>query len=388
MRMKVLSQAGRMKEYLFYGLPAVLTFSRALTEIFLALIVLCWSMERIHKKESKVWQCPLRTVYLVFCMAGLMSLTGTDFFAKSLKEWLSLLEFILVSLIAFETFQDDKIRKTFTSIVVVVVLSIGLDGLFQYFFKYDLLRGKQLAYMGNVERITASFSHPNGLGAFLAMMTPMVVAALYQRSRWLALGALIFLCLPLALTYSRGAWIALAFGMLFYALKKDARILFVLAGVLLAAVFLAPESLSVRMQEIFDLKDITIQTRFDAWKDGWNLFLEKPLLGHGLKSYSLILKQGYTHNCYLQILVEMGMVGLVSFCWILWVFFSFFIRKRSDHFSLGVASGVLAGAVHSFSDTILYSTPTAALFWLLMGLGLCSSEAQKESSDSAKDSKT
>jgi len=388
MRFKFFSQAGKAIEYLFYGLPAVLTFSRALTEVILALIVLFWLIDRFNKKESKVWQSPLCTANIAFCLAGLLSLTGTDFFAKSLKEWLSLLEFIAVSLIAFEIFQDDRIRKTFASIVVIVVLSIGLDGLFQYFFKYDLLRGKQLAYMGDVERITASFNHPNGLGAFLAMMTPMVVAVLYQRSRWLALCSLIFLCFPLALTYSRGAWVALSFAMLFYAVKKDRRILFVLAGVLAAAVFFAPDSLSSRMQEIFDLKDITIQTRFDAWKEGWDLFLKKPLLGHGLKSYSLILGQGYTHNCYLQILVEMGIVGLAAFCSILGIFFAFFIKRRSDHFSLGAASGVLAGAVHSFSDTILYSTPTAALFWLLMGLGLGSFEVQKEYSDSATDSKT
>ena len=90
------------------------------------------------------------------------------------------------------------------------------------------------------------------------------------------------------------------------------------------------------------------------------------------------LKSGiipYAHNCYLQIAAETGIVGLLSFLWLIGVFFIHSIRslmKIKDRFHHAVLSGISAGIivtlVHSAVDTNLYSLQLSVLFWIMLGI--------------------
>ena len=73
--------------------------------------------------------------------------------------------------------------------------------------------------------------------------------------------------------------------------------------------------------------------------------------------------------------VEIGIVGLLSFLWIVLTIFRKSLKVLNtmrDHFLRFLLLGVLAGyggfLVHSFFDTNFYSVQLASLMWLLMGL--------------------
>jgi O-antigen ligase len=72
--------------------------------------------------------------------------------------------------------------------------------------------------------------------------------------------------------------------------------------------------LTRRFQSAYTFSD-SAGGRFDIWQEGWKLFLEAPLWGHGFDSFAE--KNPYlnkpAHNAYVRISVENGLIGLVLF---------------------------------------------------------------------------
>ncbi len=141
----------------------------------------------------------------------------------------------------------------------------------------------------------------------------------------------------LALTHSRSAFAGLAagvFAVLFYATAKTAR-----RAVLLVAVVSAIIGVSyvqnLREHGVMGQGGHSIRVRMNyAWPYALTLFMQKPVLGHGDGSYSLLAGKfarddqiedprtinfdewswiGRTDNEYLQLLSEVGLVGMAAF---------------------------------------------------------------------------
>jgi O-antigen ligase len=62
--------------------------------------------------------------------------------------------------------------------------------------------------------------------------------------------------------------------------------------------------------------------RFMMINNGWKWFLQKPLLGFGVNSYQIllsrILSSSYAHNNYIELMVDLGLTGLI-------VYYSYYI---------------------------------------------------------------
>jgi O-antigen ligase len=94
----------------------------------------------------------------------------------------------------------------------------------------------------------------------------------------------------------------------------------------LAAVPLAPASFWERMVSIFDEERDTTgsrQARLDLLKEGVRVFAANPVLGVGLGQFVNFdptgRKQAWnvTHNVTLQVAAELGIVGLIPFCFLI-----------------------------------------------------------------------
>jgi O-antigen ligase len=61
-------------------------------------------------------------------------------------------------------------------------------------------------------------------------------------------------------------------------------------------------------------------SRTEIWTNGWKLFKDSPIFGHGQESFAILSKlRGYNHgiaphNEYLKHLVEFGIIGFVAYC--------------------------------------------------------------------------
>ncbi len=189
---------------------------------------------------------------------------------------------------------------------------------------------------GNVVegRATTVFTQPNELGAFCAMTLTLSVgsalshsARLPRRLCWLAsAGCLI----GLALSFSRGAWIGAAAGLvviplLVPAVRRTAGILVVGAlGIVLAGLSLARDNVVItillnRLESLVDPSN-PYDARPAIWAEAIRQVSDSPLFGIGPGAFAdasvasgSVLRSdpaAHAHNLVLAILDEQGVVGL------------------------------------------------------------------------------
>jgi len=120
-------------------------------------------------------------------------------------------------------------------------------------------------------------------------------------------------------------------------------------------------------------------------QDGVSMVAEKPLAGWGLGAFPTVYPRfrsfytdefvNHAHNDFLQILIETGVIGLLSFATLLWGV----VRKavgeldiwQDDAFSnlsVGAMLGIVGLLVHSFTDFNLQIPANALLFFALCGI--------------------
>lgn len=120
-------------------------------------------------------------------------------------------------------------------------------------------------------------------------------------------------------------------------------------------------------------------------KDGVSMVAEKPLLGWGLGVFPTVYPQfrsfytdefvNQAHNDFLQILIETGVIGFLSFAALLWGVLRKVVGEldiwQDDAFSnlsVGAMLGIVGLLVHSFTDFNLQIPANALLFFALCGI--------------------
>jgi len=128
--------------------------------------------------------------------------------------------------------------------------------------------------------------------------------------------------------------------------------------------------------------EITNDVRFHIDRDGLHMFLYKPVLGWGLGTFPIVYPQFRTfytnffvneaHNDYLQLLVEMGLLGFATMLWFLLTVYRGAIKKIrnwtadiSGATALACVLGLSGILVHSVFDFNLQIPANAALFYVL-----------------------
>jgi O-antigen ligase len=117
-------------------------------------------------------------------------------------------------------------------------------------------------------------------------------------------------------------------------------------------------------------------------RDGLRMFLKKPVLGWGLGTFPVIYPQFRTfytnffvnqaHNDYLQLLVEMGLLGFATMVWFVATAYARAIKKIGDWtgdisgaVTLACMLGLTGILIHSAVDFNLQVPANAALFYVM-----------------------
>jgi len=117
-------------------------------------------------------------------------------------------------------------------------------------------------------------------------------------------------------------------------------------------------------------------------RDGLRMFLKKPVVGWGLGTFPVVYPQFRTfytnffvnqaHNDYLQLLVEMGLLGFATMIWFVVTVYTRALKKIGDWtgdisgaVTLACTLGLSGIMVHSAVDFNLQIPANAALFYVL-----------------------
>jgi O-antigen ligase len=255
-------------------------------------------------------------------------------------------------------------------------------------------------------RVSSTLAHANLLAAYLAMVVPLGAACLIAGPRrfWHALLlALQGACM--ILTYSRSGWLAAMAGLSLLGvavLRRAGRPrgagFLVAAGAAVVTVLLllsllpplpgdAPHALQ-NLTNMFRWKGATARIRLLAWDATLEAIGERPWLGHGPATFGAVIEWflpaelapfgganalgGRPHNAFLEVAVESGLLGLVSYLAMLGGIAcsvarsAFGARVEQSLFRSAVLGSLAANLV-----TQLFSfdgAATTVLFWALAGM--------------------
>ena len=331
-----------------------------------------------------------------FLLACLLSAAGSAFWGPSLHNFFTkTLEWFIVYFLTVEVFQRKKHIYIAISVFAFTAFSTVIDGLVQFYITNKDIFNGHVIEPGS--RATAGFKTPNGLGGYLTIFIPGLLA-------WILLGkqklpyiiisitALFLSIWSLMVTLSRGAWIGVVFGvafMLFFVLlppkKAEFNLSLGLAGVTLGLFFVFFLILMNGPGQDFLSRYHSIHMRTDIWKDSVNMIKDKPMFGHGVNTFMPFfqayrqnpgMNPTYAHNCYIQMAAEIGLAGLFSFFWIMAQTFYQPMKRiklgwAQDQgmktLTFGLSSGIFAFFVHAFFDTNFYSLQLAAYLWFMAG---------------------
>lgn len=356
---------------MIFCLPA----AKAMVESFFGLAVFFWLLyQGRHPGRIGAELADLRLPLSIFvCINLLSALASTDIKVSLVAFVAKLLEQVAVCVMAAQVFNS---RRRFTLLGVVVFVSFVVmlaDGLWQYGFGSDFLRGFTLLD----RRLRATFATGNDFGIWLATMivffTSLAMNGLRRPVRVVLLISAVWALALCLLTSSRGAWLSLGAGCVFLGImaRGRQRIWVFLVSAILAATALWRLHLN---------PDSTLQ-RLNLWREALLIIKDFPVVGTGLNTYTpvavkyaLSAQTGiYAHNSFLQMAAETGIAGLGAFFWFLTAFFRRglrLLRQKPEPVLRGILAAIVVLLVHSLIDVNLYALQFVILFWFLIGVGV------------------
>ena len=225
----------------------------------------------------------------------------------------------------------------------------GLYGFVTFFTAWEFFRHRALEPIAasGVARAVSFLGFPMTWGHTMAMATCFGVGVLAlrpfdwtsKRSRWLGIGfglATAFAALNVGMSFTRGAWIGAAAGLVVSAIALGRRSLtgFVVAlSLAVGAVCVVSPNVRERAASIFSAEPSSNQQRIQLWQANWLMFEEHPLFGVGLNENERLAPEyhaklghagafaGHAHNNFLQFLSSTGALGFLAFTGLFVYFF-------------------------------------------------------------------
>ncbi len=221
----------------------------------------------------------------------------------------------------------------------------------------------------------------------LALAAGFLIFADQRRDRMLALLWLGFLTPALILTFSRGAYFAIAVLGLVAIATSRARVWLAIGLVVAVIGVLQVPLVQRRLAGQFNLGDsaTTIRGRLSIFGDTLAMLRDHPIVGTGLGGYHYLFRgtipEIYPHDVWLTFWVETGLLGVVAF---VVIFFGLLYRgwrafSRANGFYRavlwGVSGSLVLWGVHGLVDSPYWKNDMSVEFWLLAALELAAIRA-------------
>jgi len=388
------------------------------TRLFIPAVFLFWLIKSLAGK--RIWIPNKAETGLVISFLFLSTL-GLFFGRDASAGFRKLIYFLTIFPVFFaaaDIFREKKWRRRgvgaifFSGMIATVIaliqfflpFAVGLEkavriweNLIPYFLgnsfaKIVAANSSWLVNIGGVTRMRAFgfFPDPHGFAFFANLCFFTGLGYLFSQKRAISgiwKGAVLALMiLAVALSFSRGAYLGLVAGAVFFTIifLKRTGILgkaFAAGGLVLVLMFAINSNvISQRLVSSFNLKEGSNAERYKNWIQAVEIVRDNPLGGVGLGNYARTIDPSaeerspiYAHNLFLDIAAETGILNAIVF--LLLILFSIWRNIRNNNMTgLALASGLVGFFVHSIFDTALWSPQVLALLLVIISLGLYDNE--------------
>jgi len=381
-------------------LPFSMAISQAPMNVFSGLIIGLFIIKKLIKRERIFMRCALNLPYAVFFIFSVISIINSANHGDSFRGLFKLLRYWALFLIVAEEIKDKSHMKKVVISILLGALLVSVDAIWQVSFGKDFIRGRLPVLNIGLVRATASFPDSNVLGIYLSAIFPLILVLSFPPRKesnsppFFRIGVLLLLA-GIALTYSRPTLLAVYLCMLAVAIIKKKHLLFwLLATLLLISPFVAPASVKqwAKGVDYHPVRFMFNDDRISVYRNTSQMIKAHPFLGVGVNNYMKSYKQYkefpeyrnivtsdymYAHNNLLHMAGEIGLIGLAIFCWFLYRLFKLaleYYKRTKDAYlkdaGLGIILCLSAFLINGLTESSLYYSCIATIFWYLIGLAL------------------
>lgn len=372
-------------EYGLYCLVFFIPTSISGINIFSGLLFIIYIIRLIYKQDQDLWKSKLSKFLLLFAVVSLLSVFWANDKYRTIRFFVSpLLKYLLIYyLIINYITTEKKFKKIFKIYWLSHIISAGY-AIYNYYFL-------------GIKR-TSGFTHnPNRLGAIMMMFIIVNFSiALFKengfKTRLISISGIVIGFLALFSTASRGALIGLILSLFVISILKDWKILiYLLIGLLILGMFI-PEYYKNRIFKLTDLESNNVKSRIAMYKAGIDLFRQNPILGIGLNNVRTVYdtydlnefddfggNHRNLHNLFINILVELGIIGFFVFVMILINIFkkgwSNYINNKS-WFNVSLLGVLVGEGFHNMVDFTFHASEVSLIVFLFFGLMIINAKLQ------------
>lgn len=350
-----------------------------LVNILVIAILAGWYFRR---PKAPVTDNPLNvpvSLLIVSSMIGVINgLLSLGFSVAYVVDWK---DYMLLPLIWFLT--ADLVREKKTMILFTAVLVLGFLAVNVYY--YNNLKWMNLWHFSykNRDTFTGLFVYlkANHYGAFFVhiffVLTGILVCIRARKVQMILLAVMALSLYNIMYSFSRGAYVALLGGLFCLALVRERKLIIPLVVALIFWKTLMPVSVVERVEMTTTSSGALEESaaeRIDLWRHAWGMFISSPLYGKGFNTFTF---RGFTdtHNYYLKMLAEQGLIGLATFLFLLFAALRMswrLYREATDDYYRGIGLGfclcVVSVLLTNFFGNRWSYLSMGSYFWVFMGL--------------------
>jgi putative inorganic carbon (hco3(-)) transporter len=397
--------------------PALQSLPLDIGQILLFWSFALWLARTITHRERLLYWTPMYIPLLILIVLALPSFWNTiapDLGIKELAKWIEML--VLVALVLSTT------RNSTTWLIVSVILTGCVQavlGITQFLSESG---PDSFRILDNHFRAYGSFGNPDPFAGFMSLCLCVAVGAFIHqlesmqhhfRQRWMQVAtffsfiaagcAVCVLGSGLVFSWSRGAWVgfgmAMAMMLVCFPRRWRTRVTLLATSIILIALTLAvqliPSSIVSRLSGFteqftgFDVRGVLVTDdnyalieRLAHWQSAIAMADDYPVFGVGLGGYPVAYPQyalpswplalGHAHNYYLNLLAEIGIVGLTGYLiavgGIFWLMIKILLQIDGDRaFVVGILGAWIGLSIHNVFD-MLYVNNMFIHVGVLLGL--------------------
>lgn len=352
----------QLSSYLFILIPFLLITGPFLPDLSLVIIITLFTYSLIKSGKLIYFKNIYVYFFLTFFLCIIISLINSEYAYIAYKPSLSYFRFGLFALATASIlyFKNDIIVKL-SKFFILILIVLGIDTFFQYIFGFNILGWQRL---DNNFRITSLFGEDEVLGSYIARFFPFILSLFLFSKKYYNKkyeNFIIFLiillsgiiCLFSGERTSFFLFLISIFLILFtcHSIRKVFfRSTLILIPVLLTLLF-TDQKIKFRMYD-FTIKQLGFNSESKRivifseiyeghYKIAYKMFREKPLTGHGVKSFREYCSKEenfvavnacttHPHNIYMQLLAE---TGIISFLLVISIFILISIKLINISFN-------------------------------------------------------
>ena len=333
--------------------------------------------------------------FFIIVFLGVYAVAAVTSFAmmNSFSIWAIYFVFISIYFVIINTVNTKKLLMNLLTVFVLSGFLVCLYGVAQYVFGWDTAQAwmDEEMFSDIKMRIYSTLGNPNVLGEYILLVLPASVGLMWVNKRfeakvvYAAVSALMFGAL--ILTFSRGCWIGIMAAAAIF-ITFAAGKLWGLGLIALPIIpMILPQSIINRFSSIGNMEDSSTSYRVYIWMGTLAMIKDFWLsgIGMGQKAFTQVypfysyngIVAPHSHNLFLQILVESGIVGIAVFL----IIAVLFLRRVMTGYQAGgkgdslstimtaLSAGVCGFLLQGMFDNCFYNYRVMLVFWCVLAMG-------------------